>query len=73
MESRKVNVMVVGKTGSGKTATLSQVTRIFLAKSDVSQIKALYSGDDGERLAEAIRQNCNIWYPLKAEEGSHDK
>ena len=65
MESRKVNVMVVGKTGSSKTATLSQVTRIFLAKSDVSQIKALYSGDNGERMAEAIRQNCNIWYPLK--------
>lgn len=65
MESRKVNVMVVGKTGSGKTATLSQVTQIFLAKSDVSQIKALYSGDNGERMAEAIRQNCNIWYPLK--------
>ena len=65
MESRKVNVMVVGKTGSGKTATLSQVTRIFLAKSDVSQIKALYSGDNGERMAEAIRQNCNIWYPPK--------
>lgn len=20
-----------------------------------------------------IRQNCNIWYPLKAEEGGHDK
>ncbi|EGA5952205.1 Clp protease [Escherichia coli] len=57
--------MVVGKTGSSKTATLSQVTRIFLAKSDVSQIKALYSGDNGERMAEAIRQNCNIWYPLK--------
>ncbi len=65
MESRKVNVMVVGKTGSGKTVTLSQVIRIFLAKSDVSQIKALYSGENGERMAEAIRQNCNIRYPPK--------
>ncbi|MBC6558736.1 Clp protease [Citrobacter braakii] len=57
--------MVVGKTGSGKTVTQSQVIRVFLAQSDVSRLKELYSGDDGERLAEAIRQNCNIWYPLK--------
>lgn len=65
MGSRKVNVMVVGETGRGKTTALSQVTRIFLAKSDVSQLKERYSGNDGERMAEAIRQNCNIWYPLK--------
>ncbi|MBL5950187.1 Clp protease [Enterobacter asburiae] len=57
--------MVVGEAGAGKTTTLSQVTRIFLAKSDVSQIKALYSGENGERMAEAIRQNCNIRYPPK--------
>lgn len=65
MGSRKANVMVVGKTGSGKTMTLSQVTQFFLAKSDVSQLKERYSGNDGERIAEVIRQNCNIWYPLK--------
>ncbi|ENY4528863.1 hypothetical protein ACFXF5_004517 [Salmonella enterica] len=65
MGSRKANVMVVGKTGSGKTMTLSQDTQFFLAKSDVSQLKERYSGNDGERIAEAIRQNCNIWYPLK--------
>ena len=65
MGSRKANVIVVGKTGSGKTMTLSQVTQFFLAKSDVSQLKERYSGNDGERIAEAIRQNCNIWYPLK--------
>ncbi|WP_407907653.1 Clp protease [Escherichia coli] len=65
MGSRKANVMVVGKTGSGKTMTQSQVTQFFLAKSDVSQRKERYSGNDGERIAEAIRQNCNIWYPLK--------
>ncbi|EBQ8410829.1 Clp protease [Salmonella enterica] len=65
--------MVVGKTGSGKTTTLSQVIQIFLVKSDISQIKAQCSGEDGERLAEAIRQNCNIWYPLKPEDGHHDK
>lgn len=65
MGSRKTNVMVVGKTGSGKAMTQSQVTQFFLAKSDVSQLKERYSGNDGERIAEAIRQNCNIWYPLK--------
>jgi ATP-dependent protease Clp ATPase subunit len=48
MGSRKANVMVVGKTGSGKTMTLSQVTQFFLAKSDVSQLKERYSGNDGE-------------------------
>lgn len=73
MGSRKANVMVVGKTGSGKTTTLSQVTKFFLAKSYVSQLKERYSGDDGERLAETIRQNCNIWYPLKHGDGHHDK
>ncbi|EBC5568942.1 Clp protease [Salmonella enterica] len=45
--------------------TFSQNTQFFLAKSDVSQLKERYSGSDGERIAEAIRQNCNIWYPLK--------
>lgn len=73
MGSRKANVMVVGKTGSGKTMTQSQVTQFFLAKSDVSQLKERYSGNDGERIAEAIRQNCNIWYPLKPGDGHHDK
>ena len=64
MGRRKTNVMVVGKTGSGKTMSHSQVTQFFLAKSDVSRIKALYSGEDGERLAEAIRHNCSVWFPL---------
>lgn len=73
MESRKTNVVVVGKIGSGKTMTQSQVTQFFLAKSDVSQLRELYSGDNGKRLAEAIRQNCNIWYPLKPGDGHHDK
>lgn len=62
-----------GKPGSGMSITKQQMSRVFLAKSDVSQIKALYSGEDGERLAEAIRQNCNIWYPLKPGDGHHDK
>lgn len=65
--------LFLGKPGSGMSITKQQMSRVFLAKSDVSRLKQLYSGDDGERLAEAIRQNCNIWYPLKAEEGGHDK
>ena len=54
----------LGKAGSGMRAEGLQMTRIFLAKSDVGQIKALYSGEDGERLAEAIRNNCSVWFPL---------
>jgi len=65
--------MFPGKPGSGMSITKQQMSRVFLAKSDVSQIKALYSGEDGERLAEAIRQNCNIWYPLKPGDGHHDQ
>lgn len=53
----------LGKAGSGMRAEGLQMTRIFLAKSDVSQIKALYSGEDGERLAEAISNNCSVWFP----------
>lgn len=52
-----------GKPGSGMSVTTQQM-RVFLAKSDVSRIKALYSGEDGERLAEAIRHNCSVWFPL---------
>ncbi|EPF0317093.1 TPA: hypothetical protein RFN03_004215 [Klebsiella aerogenes] len=51
-------------SGSGMNVTEKQMTRVFLAKSDVSQIKALYSGEDGERLAAAIRDNCSVWFPL---------
>ncbi|HFH2546640.1 TPA: hypothetical protein ACGJN3_003696 [Klebsiella aerogenes] len=51
-------------SSSGMNVTEKQMTRVFLAKSDVSQIKALYSGEDGERLAAAIRDNCSVWFPL---------
>lgn len=73
MESKKGNFMVVGETGSGKTVTQSQVMRVFLAQFDVSRLKALHSGDDGERMAEAILQNCNIWYPLKPGDEGKEK
>lgn len=61
MESGKVNVMAAGKADSGKTVALSRVAR------------ERYSGDDRERMAEAIRQNGNIWYPLKPGDGHHDE
>lgn len=32
MENRKTNVMVVGKTGSGKTAISAEVMRTFLSE-----------------------------------------
>jgi len=54
MGNRKGNVMVVGETGTGKTATLSQVIQIYRAQSDVSRLKERYSGEDGKRLAEGI-------------------
>lgn len=57
--------LFAGKPGTGMSATKQQMTRVFRAMSDVSQIKALYSGEDGERLAEVIRQNGNIVYPLR--------
>ncbi|ECG8655785.1 hypothetical protein CSM67_003989 [Salmonella enterica subsp. diarizonae] len=73
LQRERGHSLFLGKTGSGMSITKQQMSRVFLAKSDVSQIKALYSGEDGERLADAIRQNCNIWFPLEPEEGGHDK
>ncbi|MGK3355951.1 hypothetical protein ACSLN9_03925, partial [Enterobacter kobei] len=60
---RNGHCLFLGKAGSGMSVTKQQM-RVFLAKSDVSRIKALYSGEDGERLAEAIRHNCSVWFPL---------
>lgn len=64
MQRQRGHCLFLGKAGSGMSVTKQQMTRIFLAKSDVSQIKSLYSGEDGERLAEAIRDNCSVWFPL---------
>lgn len=61
--------LFMGKPGSGRGVTRQQVARVFVARSDVSRLRELYSGDNGERLAEAIRQNCNMWFPQKPEEG----
>lgn len=68
MGNRKGNVMVVGESGAGKTTTLCQIMRICRGQSDSSQLKERYSCEDGKRLAEGIRQNFNIWYPLKPED-----
>lgn len=73
LQRERGHCLFLGKPGSGMSATKQQMFRFFLAKSDVSQIKALYSGEEGERLADSIRDNCNIWFPLKPEEGGHDK
>ncbi|MDQ9128479.1 hypothetical protein RDT67_18850 [Serratia fonticola] len=66
--TQKYNVMVWGETGCGKTA-LS--TRVFLAQSDISQLKESYTAEDKERLAESIRKNCTIWYSLKPGDNDH--
>lgn len=65
--------MFPGKPGSGMSITEGQMSRIFLAKSDVSRVRELYSGDDGERLAETIRENCYVWYLWKQGDAHHDK
>lgn len=64
LQGERGHCLFSGKPDSGMSIKKQQMTRIFLAKSDVSQIKALYSGEDGERLAEAIRHNCSVWFPL---------
>ncbi|EBO8100926.1 hypothetical protein KUI26_004452 [Salmonella enterica] len=64
LQRERGHCLFLGKPGSGMSVTKQQMTRVFLAKSDVSQIKALYSGEDGERLAAAIRDNCSVWFPL---------
>lgn len=64
MQRQRGHCLFLGKAGSGMSVTKQHMARIFLAKSDVSQIKALYSGEDGERLAAAIRDNCSVWFPL---------
>ena len=63
LQRERGHCLFLGKAGSGLSVTKQQM-RVFLAKSDVSRIKALYSGEDGERLAEAIRHNCSVWFPL---------
>lgn len=73
LQRERGHCLFPGTPGAGMSITKQPMYRFFLAKSDVSQIKALYSGEDGERLAEVIRQNCNVWYPLKPGDGHHDK
>lgn len=73
LQRERGHCLFPGTPGAGMSITKQPMSRVFLAKSDDSQIKALYSGEDGERLAEAIRQNCNIWYPLKPGDVRHDK
>ncbi|MHC0026556.1 hypothetical protein [Enterobacter vonholyi] len=73
LQRERGHSMFMGKPGSGMSITKEQISRVFTANSDISRIKALYSGEDGDRLAEAIRQNCKFWYPMKQGGGDHDK
>lgn len=49
----------------GKPAAATEVTRVFLARADVSQLKEQYSGEAGEQLDRAIRENCTARVSLK--------
>ncbi|WP_260506302.1 hypothetical protein [Yersinia enterocolitica] len=53
------------KPGSGMTVTNRT---LFIARSDVSQLKNIYADEDKEKLAENIRKNCTIWLSLKPRE-----
>lgn len=61
--------LFLSKAGSGMSVTKQQITRIFLAKSDVSQLKALYGDEDAQTL---IRDNCSVWFPLLPGNTGHD-
>jgi GTPase SAR1 family protein len=61
----KSNVVVVGEAGMGKTDVMVRAQRMIFAQSDVSQLRDLYSGNEAERFADAIRKNCNAWVYLK--------
>lgn len=65
--------IVIGQTGGGKTALQSQIMHLFLARSDVSQIRDAYTDEDRERLAAAIRQNTSIWYSLNPGDEHHGR
>ena len=51
MQRQRGHCLFLGRAGSGMSVTKQQMPRVLLAKSDVSRIKALYSGEEGERLA----------------------
>lgn len=42
LQRERGHCLFLGKPGSGMSITKQQMSRVFLAKSDVSQIKALY-------------------------------
>lgn len=65
-------MVVVGKTGGGKTVLQSQIMHLFLARSDVSQIRDAYTDADRERLVAAVRQNTNIRILLSPGDEHHE-
>lgn len=63
----------LGKSGSGMSVTKQQTAQLFLASSDVSQLKDMCSGESGEKLADVIRNNCSVRFSLKHRDEHHDK
>ncbi|MDL4585355.1 hypothetical protein QRZ28_26260 [Raoultella ornithinolytica] len=64
--------MVIGPTVSGKFALQSQIMHLFLARSDVGQIRDAFTDAGRESLVAATRQNTNIRILLSSGEG-HDE
>jgi len=61
------------RSASSRPDTGTGAQGIIKVQSDTSRIKELYSGNDGERPGEGIRQNSSIWYPQKPGEGGQQK
>ena len=49
-----------------------RTARCFFAQSDVSQLTDIYGSESGDKLADAVRNNCNVWFPLKSGGPGHD-
>lgn len=62
------NFMVRGSTGSGKTVFCAQIAQVFLARTDVSELREQYCGEAGETFAKAIRDNCAFRISLRPDE-----
>ena len=58
------NMVVAGEMGCGKTFFSA---RIFLALSDMSKLKKIYTAEGKEKLADSIRNNCTVVFPLRKE------
>lgn len=72
MQEKKGHVVVAGRAGSGKTAIQSEVMQALRGNTGDCRMKERYSGGEGERMREAIRQSgCSV-YPLQSGDDGND-